>query len=232
MHCRAMSVGRQIEGTTRQTPRPAGRAIAYAQKLPSSRPEPSAARRSGGTFLLPRQQEEVPRLRRPLGGFARDDGSFWSYAIAHAPAGRGLPLRNYSRFGYAELGRSSAIHRAKAARWASRHVQAFLGAPPQHVLGLDRPFLAHQVAHLGLVEVAAEMAAEIGHRLYVLQQLVQPGAVPARQSTRTSSLGRPGFTAAALATKRSNASSKVGASASSPSATRLAGRPGSRPCAG
>src|SRR5713101_432400 len=58
------------------------RAIAYDQKLPSSRPEPSAARRSGGTYSSwPRRQEEVPRLRRPprlrsgqAGGFARDDG--------------------------------------------------------------------------------------------------------------------------------------------------------------
>jgi hypothetical protein len=45
-----------------------------AKNFPSSRPKPSAARRSGGTYLLLRRQEEVPRLRRPLGGFARDDG--------------------------------------------------------------------------------------------------------------------------------------------------------------
>src|SRR5580704_14584219 len=60
----------------------------------------------------------------------------------------------------------------KRRAFGRRHVQAFLGPPPQHVVGLDRPFVAHQVAHLGLVETAAEMAAEIGHRPDVLQKLV------------------------------------------------------------
>jgi len=39
-------------------------------------PDRSRAQRGAveGPVLLPRWQEEVPRLRRPLGGFARDDG--------------------------------------------------------------------------------------------------------------------------------------------------------------
>src|SRR5258708_7236499 len=60
-----------------------------AKNFPSSRPKPSAApalseaegKRSGGTYLLLRRQEEVPRLRRPprlrsgqAGRFTRDDG--------------------------------------------------------------------------------------------------------------------------------------------------------------
>src|SRR5262249_17754741 len=44
----------------------------------SSRPKPSAARRSGGTFLDGASTRKVPRLRRPVGGFPRDDG----YGIA------------------------------------------------------------------------------------------------------------------------------------------------------
>jgi hypothetical protein len=40
-------------------------------KTPSSRPERSGAE---GPVLVLRRQEEVPRLHRPLGGFARDDG--------------------------------------------------------------------------------------------------------------------------------------------------------------
>ena len=39
-------------------------------------PDRSRAQRGAveGPVLLPRRQDEVPRLRRPLGGFARDDG--------------------------------------------------------------------------------------------------------------------------------------------------------------
>src|ERR1700730_8457991 len=48
------------------------RAIACDQKL--RHPDRSAKRGVEGPVLLPRRQEEVPRLRRPLGGFARDDG--------------------------------------------------------------------------------------------------------------------------------------------------------------
>src|SRR6266851_3977334 len=52
-----------------------GRAIAFDAKLPSSRPEPSTARRSGGTYSsCSADKKEVPRLRGPLGRFARDDG--------------------------------------------------------------------------------------------------------------------------------------------------------------
>jgi hypothetical protein len=45
----------------------------HMTKNPSSRPEPSIARRSGGTFLAEGSSRKVPRLRRPTGGFARDD---------------------------------------------------------------------------------------------------------------------------------------------------------------
>jgi hypothetical protein len=50
------------------------RAIACGQKL--RHPDRSRAQRAvvEGPVLLLRRQEEVPRLRRPLGGFARDDG--------------------------------------------------------------------------------------------------------------------------------------------------------------
>jgi len=42
-------------------------------------PDRSRAQRGAaeGPVLFPRRQEEVPRLRRPLGGFARDDGKKW-----------------------------------------------------------------------------------------------------------------------------------------------------------
>ena len=43
-----------------------------------------------GPVLLPRRQEEVPRLRRPLGGFARDDG-----IKCDSPTGEGIG--NYIR---------------------------------------------------------------------------------------------------------------------------------------
>jgi len=51
--------------------------------IPSSRPEPSVARRSGGTSLVVASARKVPRLRRQWrcnsaesGGSARDDGIF------------------------------------------------------------------------------------------------------------------------------------------------------------
>src|SRR5437879_13617648 len=39
-------------------------------------------------------------------------------------------------------------------------MQAALGAPPQHVLGITRPFVPYQVFQLALVEAAAEVPAE------------------------------------------------------------------------
>ena len=65
-----MTGGRDIPCLSRH----AGRAIAYDQKL--RHPDRSRAQRgvAEGPVLLPRRQEEVPRLRRPRGGFARDDG--------------------------------------------------------------------------------------------------------------------------------------------------------------
>ena len=76
--------------------------------------------------------------------------------------------------------RSQALHPLLERRpLGRRHVQAFLGPSPQHVVGLDRPFLAHQVAHLDLVEMAAKVPAEIGHAADIVQQVVQPGPVPA-----------------------------------------------------
>src|SRR6185437_12497836 len=59
--------------------------------------------------------------------------------------------------------------------------QALLGAPPQHIVGLDRPFLAHEIADLGLIEMAAEMTAEIGRHFHVFEKIVDAGAVPPRQ---------------------------------------------------
>jgi hypothetical protein len=58
------------------------RAIACGQKLRHPDRSRAPRLRSGqaprgvvvGPVLLLRRQEEVPRLRRPLGGFARDDG--------------------------------------------------------------------------------------------------------------------------------------------------------------
>src|SRR5690242_21429864 len=41
-------------------------------------------------------------------------------------------------------------------RSGGAHVQAALRAPPQHVLGLARPFVPHEVVELALVEPAAE----------------------------------------------------------------------------
>ena len=41
---------------------------------PSSRPEPPEGRRSGGTYFVAASAKQVPRRRRPSGGFARDDG--------------------------------------------------------------------------------------------------------------------------------------------------------------
>src|SRR5215216_6332833 len=47
-----------------------------ANAYPSSRPEPPEGRRSGGTcFASTATGKRVPRLRRPAGGFARDDGA-------------------------------------------------------------------------------------------------------------------------------------------------------------
>ena len=57
------------------------RAIAYDSKVPSSRPEPSVARRSGGTCFVVLPERKGPSTAAPLrGAFARDDGN-WPYAL-------------------------------------------------------------------------------------------------------------------------------------------------------
>src|SRR5581483_7730693 len=47
---------------------------------------------------------------------------------------------------------------------ACGNMETELGAAPEHVLGACRPFLVFEIADFGLVEIAAEMAAEIADR--------------------------------------------------------------------
>ena len=54
-----------------------------------------------------------------------------------------------------------------------RHVQALFGAPPQDILGLHGPFLAHQVAHFGLIKVSPEGPAEIGDAVHIFEKVVE-----------------------------------------------------------
>src|SRR5687767_15703633 len=63
---------------------PARAGLSHMTKIPSSRPEPSVARRSGGTCFIAASTKQVPRLRRPSGGFARDDGGgsiLWPFGL-------------------------------------------------------------------------------------------------------------------------------------------------------
>src|SRR5690606_18535831 len=46
----------------------------------------------------------------------------------------------------------------------SANMESSLGAPPQHVLGRDRPLILHQISYFGFVEIGTEMSAEFGFR--------------------------------------------------------------------
>ena len=76
----AVSLHRAVRGHHAQERVTApGRAIdpqSYRMWQNFRHPDRSRAQRGAveGPVLLPRRQDEVPRLRRPLGGFARDDG--------------------------------------------------------------------------------------------------------------------------------------------------------------
>src|SRR5690606_12957427 len=60
--------------------------------------------------------------------------------------------------------------------------QAELGAAPQHVCGRARPFPVDQIAHLRLVEVGAEAAAEIVRRRRICQYGARARAVKPQQT--------------------------------------------------
>jgi hypothetical protein len=65
----------------------------HSAKTPSSRPEPSVARRSGGTSLVVASTRKVPRRRRPLGSSARDDGIFVHMRIPGVGGVRAFSIR-------------------------------------------------------------------------------------------------------------------------------------------
>src|ERR1051326_9078523 len=62
-------------------------------------------------------------------------------------------------------------------RLLARCLQAKLRAPPHYVVGGLRPFLAHQITHLGGGEVAGEALAEIGEAARVAEHAIEPRAV-------------------------------------------------------
>src|ERR1041385_5104967 len=130
------------------------RSYISAEHLPSagmaSRPHPSAL-----TSSQARMEEIVPH--RPFG----DPTARRNPAVFQPPA---PPCRQHG--GRASGGGSSQAHafgRTAAGQpggktplglWAQMKAQ--LAAPPQHVLGFDRPFLGNQVFDLAFIEVAAE----------------------------------------------------------------------------
>ena len=84
-------------------------------------------------------------------------------------------------------------HEAASASRSRRQAQAELGAPPQHVLGGPRPFVPHQIAHLGRREVGAEARRrESSQRLGVAQDALDPRAVGAHQPPRMRPRSRNG----------------------------------------
>ena len=72
----------------------------------------------------------------------------------------------------------------QAAYLCLSQAQAELGAPPQDVVGRHRPFVAHEVLDLALVEAGAEMQAEIIGARCAGQDVARDGAVGPRQPLR------------------------------------------------
>src|SRR5581483_8639092 len=65
-----------------------------------------------------------------------------------------------------------------------RREEPELGAPPQHIVAGLRPFVVHQVAHLGPGEVAGETGPEILEALRLPENARRAGAVGVRQPAR------------------------------------------------
>ncbi|PAV69772.1 hypothetical protein WR25_25874 [Diploscapter pachys] len=62
-----------------------------------------------------------------------------------------------------------------------RHMQPQLATPEQHILRRPRPFLRDQIVDLARGQPAAEILAQIAHRLRIAQHRRHPGAIGARQ---------------------------------------------------
>ena len=65
-----------------------------------------------------------------------------------------------------------------------RHPQTQLGAPPQYVLRIMRPFVADQMADFALGEAMAEMLAAISDRLCVTEYSIAVEAIVFEQAVR------------------------------------------------
>ena len=85
-------------------------------------------------------------------------------------------------------GQRDRRHEAHARRQrlalVARQSQAELAAPPQDIVGVARPFLLHQIAHLGGGEVGAETLPEIVADFAPRRGCVDARAVGARQPPR------------------------------------------------
>src|SRR5580700_6562870 len=65
-----------------------------------------------------------------------------------------------------------------------RKSQSQFGSPPQYVVGGLRPFLLHQVAHLGSREISAEAFAQIVDPGHILEHVFHARPVSMREPPR------------------------------------------------
>src|SRR5882672_4950880 len=131
-----------------------------------ARGSPCASNRitSSGTMIAPPPMPSIPAKKPTAAPMA-------AYPSHHST---GLVLRQV------------VVHRGLLGR---AHVQAALGAPPQHVLGLARPLVPDEMVELALVEAAAEVAPEVALDAAVADDLLDQRPVTA-QHAREPDLGQ------------------------------------------
>ena len=99
------------------------------------------------------------------------------------------------------------IQASSAAISLLRHVQAELGAAPDHVLGRARPLVLDQVAHLRFRQRRAEMPAELRHRPGLAEHGPGARAVGAHQAVRRGP--RPGTESCAPVARQQRSTSSI-----------------------